>query len=130
MRARYVDEWFTVRGTPLTTKTTSEWLEIFRNGDIAAMPCHTLETLLIDPHLTAVGLIEYEEHPAEGQAAVIRPSIKIDGLPLSPRAPAAPRGWDTNDILRETGFCTSEVDDLLSEGAAYSSPERRSQVAQ
>ena len=59
-RAKHVAEWFAIRGAPLTSKTTTEWLAIFRAADIAAMPCHTLETLRGDPHLEAVGLVSLE----------------------------------------------------------------------
>jgi crotonobetainyl-CoA:carnitine CoA-transferase CaiB-like acyl-CoA transferase len=65
-RARNVVEWFEVRGTPLTQKTTEEWLLILRNADLAVQPCHTLESLPRDTHLEAVGLIGFEDHPRRG----------------------------------------------------------------
>lgn len=44
-RAKYVAEWFEIRGAALENKTTKEWLDIFRAADLPAMPCHTLQTL-------------------------------------------------------------------------------------
>lgn len=118
-RAHNVAEWFAVRGAPLTDKTTAAWLGIFRAADLAAMPCHTLETLPQDPHLWAVGLLSFEEHPTEGRAAVLRPSILVDGAYPSARTPAAPRGWDTCDLLNELGYTQADIDRFIGEGSAY-----------
>jgi crotonobetainyl-CoA:carnitine CoA-transferase CaiB-like acyl-CoA transferase len=117
-RAKHVGEWFAIRGAPLTSKTTTEWLAIFRAVDIAAMPCHTLKTLRGDPHLEAVGLVSLEEHPIEGTTAAIRSSISFDRSYPSMRAPSQARGWETRSILQEMGYPPSEVDALLSTGAA------------
>ena len=117
-RAHNVARWFEIRGTPLTSRTTAEWLDILRAADIAAQPCHTLESLQLDPHLKAVGLIGFEEHPTEGKTAAIRPTIRFDEAYSSARAPSQPRGWETREILDEVGYSSHEIDDLLTDGAA------------
>jgi crotonobetainyl-CoA:carnitine CoA-transferase CaiB-like acyl-CoA transferase len=117
-RARYVREWFAVRGAPLTTRTTAEWLEVFGAADIAAKPCHTLETLQHDPHLASVGLVAFEEHPTEGRCAALRSSIRF-GDSYPPRGgPAQPRGWETEKVLRDLGYSDQEIDKFVASGAA------------
>lgn len=118
-RAKYVSEWFEIRGAALENKTTDEWLEVFRKVDLPAMPCHTLETLTNDPHLKAVELISFENHPTEGKTAVIRSTIQIDGQYPSSRSSAAPCGWDTKEILHDLGFSDSEMESLISENATF-----------
>jgi crotonobetainyl-CoA:carnitine CoA-transferase CaiB-like acyl-CoA transferase len=118
-RAKYVSEWFEIRGAALEDKTTEEWLTVFRAADLPAMPCHTLETLPNDPHLKAVKLIDFENHPTEGKTAVIRSTIQVDGEYPSARTTAAPCGWDTNEILHELGYSKTEMEQLLTEKAAY-----------
>jgi crotonobetainyl-CoA:carnitine CoA-transferase CaiB-like acyl-CoA transferase len=118
-RAKYVSEWFEIRGTALENRTTDEWLEIFRESDLPAMPCHTLETLTNDTHIKAVELIDFENHPTEGKTAVIRSTIKVDGQYPSARSTAAPCGWDTTEILSELGFSETEKKNFLIEKAAY-----------
>jgi crotonobetainyl-CoA:carnitine CoA-transferase CaiB-like acyl-CoA transferase len=118
-RAKYVSEWFEIRGTALDNKSTDEWLTIFRETDLPAMPCHTLETLTNDPHLKAVALIDFENHPTEGKTAVIRSTIKVDGQYPSARSASVPCGWDTTEILSELGFSETEMEQLLIEKAAY-----------
>jgi crotonobetainyl-CoA:carnitine CoA-transferase CaiB-like acyl-CoA transferase len=117
-RARHVAEWFEIRGTALTSRTTAQWLAILQAADIAAQPCHTLDTLPRDPHLEAVGLIEYEEHPTEGRTAAIRASIRVDAATLPRRSPAQPRGADTRALLVELGYAPAAIEALVSCGAA------------
>jgi crotonobetainyl-CoA:carnitine CoA-transferase CaiB-like acyl-CoA transferase len=118
-RARYVAEWFEVRGAALTTKTTAEWLDILRAADIAAQPCHTLESLPLDPHLEAVGLIGLEQHSTEGTIKSIRSSIRFEDDYLPRRPPAQPRGADTCDLLREIGYSEAEIEMFASAGAVH-----------
>jgi crotonobetainyl-CoA:carnitine CoA-transferase CaiB-like acyl-CoA transferase len=118
-RADNVAAWFELRGASLTDRSTAEWLEIFRAADLAAMPCHTLDSLPNDPHLCAVGLITQEEHPTEGRISVIRTSLLVDGDNVPTRSPAAPSGWDTRAVLDELGFSATEIETLISEGSAH-----------
>ncbi len=117
-RAKYVSEWFEIRGAALESKTTEEWLKVFREVDLPAMPCHTLETLTEDEHLNAVKLIDFENHPTEGKTAVIRSTIQVDGQYPSARSAAVPCGWDTNEILSELGYSQEEMEKLSTEKAA------------
>jgi crotonobetainyl-CoA:carnitine CoA-transferase CaiB-like acyl-CoA transferase len=121
-RARNVAQWFEIRGAPLTGKTTSEWLDVLRAADIAAQPCHTLASLQHDPHLEAVKLISFEEHPTEGRTAAIRSTIRFDEAYPPLRTPSQPHGWDTRTLLQEVGYTGSEVQELVSSGAAIASP--------
>lgn len=117
-RARHVNEWFEIRGAALTTRTSTDWLQILQAADIAAQPCHTLESLPNDEHLKAVGLIDYEQHPTEGRTASLRSSIRVDDAYLQRRAPAQPRGADTRAVLMGLGYSDIEINGLLQSGAA------------
>jgi crotonobetainyl-CoA:carnitine CoA-transferase CaiB-like acyl-CoA transferase len=120
-RAAHVDEWFAIRGQPLTSRTTGEWLEILSRADIPVTACHTLESLPNDPHLRAVGILAHEIHPTEGATIAIRPTISFDAAyPASPEF-AQPRGWETRAILQELGYSRAETDRLLAEDIVRSS---------
>jgi crotonobetainyl-CoA:carnitine CoA-transferase CaiB-like acyl-CoA transferase len=118
-RAKYVSEWFEIRGAALENKTTDEWLEIFRKEDLPAMPCHSLETLINDPHLKAVELINFEDHPTEGKIAVLRSTIQVDGTYPSARSFAAPCAMDTIEILHNLGYSDTEMDSLINQKATF-----------
>lgn len=117
-RARNVAEWFEIRGAALTGRTTDEWVGRLRAADIAVQPVHTLETLPHDPHLEAVGLIRYEQHPTEGRTAAIRSSLRVDDAYLPLRTSAQPRGADTRALLLEMGYAPDAIEALLASGAA------------
>ena len=118
-RSENVEEWFEIRGASLPDKTTDEWIEIFREADLAAMPCHSLETLLEDPHLKAVDLVAFENHPTEGRVASIRSSVRVNGFNIDLRNPSEPLGWNTREILSELNFSNDLVEDLISNDAAF-----------
>jgi len=117
-RARHVAEWFELRGAPLTSRSTAQWLDILQAADIAAQPCHTLLSLPNDPHLQAVGLLADETHPTEGRTTSIRASIRVDDAHLDRRAPAQPRGADTRALLAELGHGAEAIQALFDQGAA------------
>jgi crotonobetainyl-CoA:carnitine CoA-transferase CaiB-like acyl-CoA transferase len=121
-RARNVAQWFEIRGSALTGKTTAEWLVVLRAADIAVQPCNTLESLQRDPHLAAVDLITFEDHPTEGKTAAIRSTIRFDDAYPALRTPSQPRGWDTSGILAEVGYSEHEIEQLLSGGGAVAAP--------
>jgi crotonobetainyl-CoA:carnitine CoA-transferase CaiB-like acyl-CoA transferase len=120
-RAQNVGLWFEIRGAPLTSRTTDEWLSIFRNADIAAMPCHTVETLQQDPHLKAVGLLTQEAHPTEGETIALRPSVLFNGQQAVTEGIAQPKGWESTMVAADLGFSDEEVGALVAGKALISS---------
>ncbi|WP_414475031.1 CaiB/BaiF CoA transferase family protein [Microvirga sp. M2] len=117
-RYRHVGEWFALRNDALKARTTAEWLELFAAYDVPAMPCHTLETLLDDPHLTAVGILGDMVHPTEGRIRGIRPTILNDDAVAPAGRAARPIGWDTRSVLSELGFSAGDIQEFLKAGVA------------
>jgi crotonobetainyl-CoA:carnitine CoA-transferase CaiB-like acyl-CoA transferase len=118
-RAKYVSEWFEIRGAALENKTTEAWLKSFRAADLPAMPCHSLEILTQDEHLKAVELISHENHITEGKIAVIRPTIQVDGQYGSPGEAAEPCGFNTQNILKDLNYTETEIANFLTEKAIF-----------
>ena len=81
------------------------------------MTVNSLETLLRDPHLEAVGFWQTVEHPSEG-------TLRIPGIPAKyGKTPATIRrlpprlGEHSAEILKEAGFAQTEIDALFASGA-------------
>jgi crotonobetainyl-CoA:carnitine CoA-transferase CaiB-like acyl-CoA transferase len=123
-RADNVRLWFEIRGAPLTSRTTDEWLTIFRAADIATMPCNDIDALQRDPHLQAVGLFGREDHPTEGETMTLRSSIVVDDAHLPTRDYAQPRGWETEAVAAGLGFSPCEIEALVTSKALLSSHAR------
>jgi crotonobetainyl-CoA:carnitine CoA-transferase CaiB-like acyl-CoA transferase len=59
------------------TRTTQEWLDLMRAADIPARQVNTLDDLVDDPQLKAVGFFKEKIHPTEGRYLEVRPAVKF-----------------------------------------------------
>jgi crotonobetainyl-CoA:carnitine CoA-transferase CaiB-like acyl-CoA transferase len=101
-------------------------LEVCRQHDIPAAPYNTLDSLLEDPHLKAVGLLVEREHPTEGRILDIRPANQVSAGVRAAWRPAPHLGEHTREVLLEAGMSAQDVDTLLSSGAARAHPSASS----
>lgn len=100
----------------IAERTTAEWMAVFEQAQCPAMPIASLEDLLTDPHLEAVGFWHRQETP-EG-------SIRMPGLPVdfseTPGAvgePGPALGEHGADLLASAGFDSQEIAALCASGA-------------
>ncbi|WP_209348974.1 CoA transferase [Pontixanthobacter sp. CEM42] len=61
------------------SRTTAEWLEVFREAQIPAMAVRDLNDMLDDPHLDATGFFATTEHPTEGPIRQTREPSRFSG---------------------------------------------------
>jgi crotonobetainyl-CoA:carnitine CoA-transferase CaiB-like acyl-CoA transferase len=99
-------------------RTTAFWLEALERGDIPVQRMNTLDDIVADPHLNAIGYLKMIEHPSEGRIRSLAvPSEWSESQPIYRRH--APRlGEHTREVLQEAGLSNERIDRLISEGAA------------
>jgi len=112
-----VKAYFEVRMAALKGKTTAEWLEIFDAADVPAMPYHTLDSVLEDPHLQDIGFFEMKQHPTEGRTRNMRLPNKWSCGTRAGWSPAPKLGEQSVEILKEAGLSETEIQSLLDAGA-------------
>jgi len=117
-RFKHVPEYFSARAEGLKQKTTAEWAQIFDQLDVPAMPYHTLETLMQDPHLNDVGFFRKFDHPTEGRMIDMALTNKSTAGAREDFMPAPKVGQHTVEILREAGYSEAAIDAMLKAGSA------------
>lgn len=115
-RAKHFSELYQVLGELLKHRTTEEWLELFDEADIPAMPVRTLEGLLEDPHLQATGFFTEREHPTEGRITTFASPLDFEKTKVEFRRHAPRIGGDGEEILREAGVNDADIERLKAQG--------------
>ena len=120
-RTRNIDTVLARVAAVMKTRTTAEWVDLLREAQIPATAIVSLEELLHDEHLDAVGFW----HDRETDAG----SLRMPGIPVQFSAtpgeigdPGPALGADGRAILEEAGFGSSEIDALIGTGAPPPAP--------
>jgi crotonobetainyl-CoA:carnitine CoA-transferase CaiB-like acyl-CoA transferase len=115
-RTRHINEVYSFLAEALRERTTAEWLQLLEQADIPVMPMHTMESLLDDPHLDAIGFFNIVQHPSAG---AIR-SMAIPGTwsesPPEITRHAPQLGEHSRELLREVGYDEATIEQLLRDG--------------
>jgi len=119
-RLKHIEQLYEELARIAPSRTNAEWLAELDRRNIPAMSVNSLESLLHDPHLEAVGFWQTVEHPTEG-------TMRLPGIPATyGKTPGAIRrlpprlGEHSVEILREVGIGDEEIKALLGSGATRS----------
>lgn len=116
-RMTHIDEVYAELGEMMKTRTTAEWMDLFDRADVPALPMHSFESVLEDPHLSAIEFFEDVEHPTEGPIRQMAVPTKFSRTPANPDRLAPRMGADGAKILAQMGFSSDEVNALERSGA-------------
>jgi crotonobetainyl-CoA:carnitine CoA-transferase CaiB-like acyl-CoA transferase len=117
-RHSHIEEVYEYLAGVLATRNTGEWLELLRNGDIPAERMYSIDDIINDEHLAAIGFFTPSQHPTEG--SVVGVAVTSEWSDSRPDAPGhAPRlGENTEEVLREIGISPERIARLLTQGAS------------
>jgi len=121
-RSKNYDLAYAMIAEEMKRRSTAFWLEALERGDIPVQRMNSLDDIVADPHLNAIGYLQTVDHPSEGRIKVLAvPSEWSESKPEYRRH--APRlGEHTREVLREAGFSDHKIDSLIETGAAKQAP--------
>lgn len=100
------------------TRTTAEWEKLLLEIDVPHPSFTRMTEVTEQPHLKAVGMFPVLDHPTQGAVRVARPPTRFASTPAEIRRPVPLLGEHTADVLREVGFSTFDIEELVAEKAA------------
>lgn len=103
-------------GAATSKFTMDELLERLDRAQVPHSAVNTLDRVLADPQVQAVGQLESVEHPQLGEVTMVHTPITFDGEYLAMRSTSPELGADTADVLSSLGRAAREVEDLLAAG--------------
>jgi len=100
-RSRAIGRLYAVIAEVAPSKTRAEWFAELKALEIPCMPVNSLEDLLANEHLNAVGLFKRVEHPSEGRLVSVDFPVRFSAAAAAPDRPAPQLGQDTEEVLAE-----------------------------
>ena len=95
------------------TRPTSEWEDLLGEADIPHARMHTLDSLVDDPHLAAVGFFPVSQHATEGAVRALRVPSQWSVSQPRPERAAPQLGEHSSEVLAEAGYSQAEIQRLL-----------------
>ncbi|MCH2531122.1 MAG: CoA transferase [Dehalococcoidia bacterium] len=102
----------------LTTKNSSEWLEVLEKSGVPAGPILNISEVWNDPQVEARNMKVTLDHPTAGKITNIGLAAKLYSTPGRITKPAPLLGEHTREILVDAGYSKKNIEDLIDSGAA------------
>ncbi|WP_454688399.1 CaiB/BaiF CoA transferase family protein [Achromobacter aloeverae] len=115
-RTENIRELYRMVAEVMATRTTAEWLVLLEEADIPVMPMNTMESLIEDPHLNAVGFFQEVDHPSEGRVRQMAVGSTWSRTQPAFRSHAPRFGQHSDQVLREAGYGEDEIAALVERG--------------
>lgn len=100
----------------IAKRGTAEWLAALEAADIPVQKMNSLQDILADPHLAAIGYFQEREHPTEGRIRSMAVPSEWSESPPEFRRHAPRLGEHTREVLREAGLAEADIERLIAQG--------------
>ncbi len=122
-RSKRSDELYAILAASLGSRISAEWLALFEKLDVPCGPVHSLQSLVDDPHLAAVGFFEPDFNQPTSINRSLRQPVLWRGLEREPDTVPPKLGADTAAILADLGYDSAAMAALVAQGAIVVAPE-------
>ena len=117
-RSRDFEGAYALVAEEMAKRSTAEWIAALGAADIPVQHMNSLEDILADPHLAAIGYFQPVEHPTEGRIRSMAVPSEWSESPPEYRRHAPRLGEHTREVLREAGYNDDAIEQLIASGAA------------
>ncbi|MEN9560594.1 MAG: hypothetical protein RLZZ502_1805 [Pseudomonadota bacterium] len=101
-RAENIREVYAFVADIMRTQTSAQWFADLQRADIPVAPVNSMNDLLDDPHLQAVGFFQEYQHPSEGRLRTMAPVGRYSKTPTAIYR-ATPQAGEHSDSVFEQG---------------------------
>jgi len=119
-RVANIDDTYQETARVMATRTTDEWFDVFADTPVPVIAVNTLDGLLDDPHLKAVGFWQEHDHPTEGKIRMTRYPTTFSKTPADVRRPQPRLGEHSQEVLGEAGLSDADIAAMFESGATKS----------
>ena len=116
-RVKNSQEVYDLLGEIVATRTSAEWKRALDEASIPVMAVNTKEELLQNEQLVTSGFWQLQEHPTEGTLRMTDPPTRFSKTPSSLRRLQPHLGQHSAEILAESGYSESDIEELLAAAA-------------
>ncbi len=104
LRRQNMSQMYTEMAGILPSRSSAQWLALFKQINVPAMAVQTIGDLPQDPHLQTVGMFRERQHPSEGGYLEVRQPVRFGGCTLPDVRHAPQLGEHSDELLRELGL--------------------------
>jgi crotonobetainyl-CoA:carnitine CoA-transferase CaiB-like acyl-CoA transferase len=99
-------------------KRTDEWMELLPKMEVPSGPVYTIDRVLADAQIEALGILKTITHPTSGPLRVVGSPFHLSTDDTEPYRPPPRLGEHTGDVLKEVlAVSDADLQDLQQAGA-------------
>ena len=117
-RSKHYGEAYAFVAGEMKKRSTAEWVAALERADIPVQRMNSIDDIVADPHLAAIGYLRAVDHPTEGRINSLAVPSEWSDSPPEYRRHAPRLGEHTREVLAEAGISGAKIEQLLGSGAA------------
>ncbi|MEN2978025.1 CoA transferase [Tistrella bauzanensis] len=114
-RSRHAAQMYEVLAAAMLTRSTDDWIATFQRLDVPHSRVSSLQDLLTDPHLAAVGFFQPTD-PLPARVRSVPQPVTMRGINLAADQAPPELGADTGALMTELGYAAADTRDLAARG--------------